>query len=82
MLTDYQISRIRAFTDSVRAGFCVFPEEQMLELSEILEAWTDWVIATQAAIRDALEEVYRPQNHVAYLTIDEWNQAADQRLVP
>lgn len=82
MLTDYQISRIRAFTDAVRAGFRVFPEEQMLELSEILDAWTDAAIATQAIIREALEEVYRPQGHVAYLTVDEWNQAADQRLVP
>lgn len=82
MLTDYQISRIRAFTDSVRAGFCVFPEEQMLELSEILDACTDGVITMQATIREALEEAYRPKASAAYMTIDEWNQAADQRLVP
>lgn len=67
MLTDYQISRIRAFTDSVRAGFCVFPEEQLLELAEILEA--------QLAEADALDLA---KSHYAWALL---NQPSAQDII-
>lgn len=37
MLTDYQISRIRAFTDSVRAGATEHPERVLLEVADLLD---------------------------------------------
>jgi len=38
MLTDYQIGRIRQFTDSVRAGATEHPEQVLLELADLLDA--------------------------------------------
>lgn len=37
MLTDYQIGRIQQFTDSVRAGNYIFPQNQLRELAVILD---------------------------------------------
>lgn len=37
MLTDYQIGRIRQFTDSVRAGTTEHPEQVLLELADLLD---------------------------------------------
>lgn len=87
MLTDYQIGRIRQFTDSVRAGATEHPERVLLELADLL----DDLIADEMRLRllhqrclDAALQANRimwdtPPGSVS---AEEWNRAADKRLVP
>lgn len=63
MLTDYQISRIRAFTDSVRAGATEHPARVLLELADLL----DDLLTDEMNHR---EQVYRIEL--------EWSKLAEQ----
>lgn len=53
MLTDYQMGRIRRFTDSVRAGATEHPEQVLLELADLL----DTLVADELRLR-MLDQMY------------------------
>ena len=87
MLTDYQIGRIRRFTDSVRAGATKHPEQVLLELADLL----DDLMADELRLQLVNQRCYDAAVQAARITMDtplgaisaeKWNRAADKRLVP
>lgn len=87
MLTDYQIGRIRQFTDSVRAGATEHPEQVLLELADLM----DDLMADELRLQLFNQRCYDAAVQATRITMDtppgaisaeEWNRAADKRLIP